>query len=416
MQNICYNLIYTNANNSACSKCTAKLEDVILELYYLINNTNYNLCSFKIVSYYMYTVFSELHVCFNNGLVLYSDVDKIRISTLFPQFIAMDNIYIRKNKFQQNQPFPQTTNENTRSAAKTSLNPKKTRRHPGILKNKQIADQVKNNEPVKKVDIYFDEEFELKKEKERLDRVNQNRCNEQIKIFESDKKSYTQVKKDISLGILKKSEINPFFSVKFDVFKLLESRKEINFENNNNINSEYEIFNQLYNLADSSDDEIISKNEINGLFLEPNEDKVYVPHNFYYYTESQKEEYAKKYKMTLDQFLTNYVSKEYGLENKPVDSLPTKQSKPAELTTFNETESSDFEPDDFEVNVTNDSKVKSNESYEDFSKSASSSISEDYAYKYSVSGADTDSDPDTDFSSHYSNKEINDGFLITNIN
>nr|QZX43313.1 hypothetical protein [Mimivirus sp.] len=79
------------------------------------------------------------------------------------------------------------------------------------------------------------------------------------------------------------------------IFKLLETRNCLNLSNDENIKEEYKLFNELYQLDndDSPEDNIISK--------------VYVPHNYHYMTISQKENHAKNYGLTIEEFENKFL-------------------------------------------------------------------------------------------------------------
>lgn len=165
-------------------------------------------------------------------------------------------------------------------------------------KNKSRGE--KNNSSVPTRDKNFDEIFELSKEIERDKRVEQFRRNEKFKMFESDKGSYIKIKKDIDSGLIKASEVHPFFALKYQIFKLLESRKVINFSKNDNIVDEYKLFRELYEECDED-------NQKNNKKCDPVK-KVYIPHNYQYMTDTDKELYANKYNLTKTQFEEKYIN------------------------------------------------------------------------------------------------------------
>ncbi len=138
-----------------------------------------------------------------------------------------------------------------------------------------------------------DDETANKKYEERTKKIVQNRNNEKMNIFMSDKKVYIQLKKDIENGLFSKDNINPYYVMKYQIFRVLEERKSINFESDENIDNEYKIFTELYDACNEDEDETV---------------KVYIPHNYHYMTDLQKTEHAKKYKMTREQFEEKYVN------------------------------------------------------------------------------------------------------------
>ena len=123
------------------------------------------------------------------------------------------------------------------------------------------------------------------------------KSNDKLRVFESDKFSYVSIKRDLEKGALKREDINPCFELKYLIFKVLESRNSIDFTKNDNISTEYELFKILY-------DECNENNQNNCKPIV----KVYIPHNYQYMSKERKEEYARKYKMTLKQFEDKYVN------------------------------------------------------------------------------------------------------------
>jgi hypothetical protein len=125
-----------------------------------------------------------------------------------------------------------------------------------------------------------------------------SRRNDIMNVFESDKKVYKLIKSDIENEKISQSEIHPSFAPKYMIFKVLDSRKNINFESNDNLKEEYKLFNEMYSLCVTKPKE--TKN------------KPYVPHNYDYKSVAEKEKYVKQFGITVKEFEDKYVN---GLEN-----------------------------------------------------------------------------------------------------
>jgi hypothetical protein len=108
------------------------------------------------------------------------------------------------------------------------------------------------------------------------------------------------MKNDIEKGTLKQNQMHPYFVIKYQIFKILEQRGKINFSSNSNISQEYEIFNELQNVCNEKDEDDTK--------IDQSICKVYIPHNYHYMSQDKKEDHAKKYKMTLQQFEDKYIN------------------------------------------------------------------------------------------------------------
>ena len=169
-------------------------------------------------------------------------------------------------------------------------------RHSTMYNKAKIAQETVHNAKKNKVSakkLAIDKEVDTQKEKNLY--FLQNKASDKMKIFESDKMSYVQMKKDLADGKLRTDDIHPFFVLKYDIFKVLDSRQTIDFSCGKNISNEYDIFMELYEsyMDDNDDDQMTN---------------VYVPHNYNYMTPEKKTEHAKKYKMTRQQFENKYVN------------------------------------------------------------------------------------------------------------
>jgi hypothetical protein len=90
---------------------------------------------------------------------------------------------------------------------------------------------------------------------------NANKEEENKRIFMSDKKVYKHINKDITTHIIGEDDINPMFIDKFYIFKILDERGKINFQNNENINLEMEHFRELYDALQDNKEESLSSSQ-----------------------------------------------------------------------------------------------------------------------------------------------------------
>jgi hypothetical protein len=361
-----FNTIYKlEIKNHSDTFVYKSLPDAVAQIYnYLINQRGTAFSDIKIMCYYADILASVLDVSYDKefGLILRSNISYIRLASIYPHLITLDTLL--KRTIESNSSFAYNTIENcstpisiyarssasnrpptpdftldgsgtnnklfsnrppspdwyidgkeepmkiindflkNTNSAKTPL--PKPQRHISLLNKAKLALEAKQKEQLKEKPVIakkesrgFDEEFEEKKENERNQRIESNRQNEKFRIFESDKKAYVRIKEDITKGIIKKEEINPFFDIKYRIFQILESREAINFNSNDKIVDEYNIFSALHQ-ACCEDNECAKQPEpVN---------KVYIPHNYQYLTNVQKDEYAKKYKMTRKEFEDKYVT------------------------------------------------------------------------------------------------------------
>lgn len=297
MQNIYYQVSKINESNTMLKYDS--LEDAIINIYQLLNydtKTDFDNILLNIV--YYHNIVTTFYLMYKEGsLFLHNDDNFIKISSMYPQFLSLDNIFkMDKPKL--------SNNLNKNNKLNTPQKKSDNHRHQSLLK-KSVTPLV-NTKPVNldadnkvsSTEKSFDENFELLKEKQRCDRINHNKNIEKFKVFYNDKVAYTLVKNDIETGLLHNDNINPAFVLKYKIFKILESRDNINFNDDDNITEEYNLFNELYDVCLENEEEEEIK-EIK---------KIYIPHNYYYMTNDKKEEHAKKYKMTMKEFEDKYIN------------------------------------------------------------------------------------------------------------
>ena len=113
-------------------------------------------------------------------------------------------------------------------------------------------------------------------EQKMIERIQKDMEQQKKNIYYSDKDTYFKMKNDISLGKLNENLISPLFKQKYPIFKFMDSNSDINSDNSSA--TEYELychlFNELYP-AKFSDEEQVN----------------YIPHNYHYLEESEKNKY-----------------------------------------------------------------------------------------------------------------------------
>ena len=307
---------YTQKKNTVSNDFFFSIEQAIEKLYtFLFVNDNF-IENYEVVIFHGNICVDILRVKYDSGLILYNEQIKLVASILFPSFAVFDIMHSNRKALshishdvnQSVEPdfFAKKTPEKNveKISPKSHRKINKQNRHANLLKKAAIAEKCslnsnrKNEERQKKNNKDFDEEFEKKKELVRNEKIIKNRNSERFRIFVSDKKVYQSIKKDIQEGKISLDEINPFFVEKFQIFKILESRNVINFDSDNNINSEYEIFIDLYNACN---DDINTDKKIDA-------QQIYIPHNYHFMTLEKKKEYARKYNMTVKQFEDRYIN------------------------------------------------------------------------------------------------------------
>lgn len=249
-----------------------------------------------IYNYYMDIPISQFKVCYRDGLVIYNEQNNIKVSTICPELSAMDNI---ASKLLSTNPVNVSIKPTTLSP---SLNqpikfPPRSAYIPNakLVNNNQSYCQSKSSQP---------KSSQPKSSQSKPQAIIQEavkNTSEKFRIFESDKRSYVKMKNDILAGALTMQQMNPAFVIKYQIFKILESRNNLDIISDKNIDNEYEIFTKMY------DECIIIDNE------SPKKDvvvlnKVYVPHNYQYMSDDKKTDHAKKYKMTKQQFEEKYIN------------------------------------------------------------------------------------------------------------
>jgi hypothetical protein len=290
------------------------------------------LSDIQIICYSLGIPITFFKLDYQNGLIFYNENNNIKISSIFPECSACDiAIGQRLNKLSLSET-NHLDRKNTIDCAVTQTINNKSRHNNLLTKAKLVQQSVENTnkENKRRKRQKDDDRNQSQNSKITNEQIPQYRSSDKFKVFESDKRSYKLIKKDIMDGTLKSEDINPFFVLKYDIFKILESRNSINFDSNDNINEEYSIFAELYDDClniDSTDNE--KTKTIN----------VYIPPNYNYMSDEKKNEYAKKYKMTRKQFEEKYINCVHNDNNENIESFIENIANPNNLSRNNNSES-----------------------------------------------------------------------------
>jgi hypothetical protein len=261
----------------------------------------------------------------NEHIYMYNDHENIRISSLYPLYSIFEMNVTRSFKNGTTKNIIRNTVANNNRIKSANYSRASLVTHVDPLSHEtirtQFASQQKDIEPfvAPSKNRYNGGQITHNKnwlDKKQLEKKNiqniQNtsntndllKPNESLRIFESDKKSYLLMKLDINNGILKANEINSYFYDKYQIFKILDSRNAIKFNNNDDIKNEYKLFLDMFECCD----ELAENVNVKATEINPPDNKadIYIPHNYKYMTNDQKNTYAKKYKMTahdLDKYI-----------------------------------------------------------------------------------------------------------------
>lgn len=165
-------------------------------------------------------------------------------------------------------------------------------------------------------------------------------------IFKSDKSIFFKIKNDLDKNMFIYSEINSLFYDKYTIFQILLDRGNLDEFSNDKVNEEYAMFSEIYStMLETSDDEentIVTVQNVsddctelkeiiecdnNSNIFESKKDSdapncnstesnngstnryIYVPPNYEYFEDNEKDEYASKFRMTRDQFEKLHVNR-----------------------------------------------------------------------------------------------------------
>ncbi len=244
------------------------LHDAVKSIYCHIFDSKCILDKLKLELSYYSVQTSIFSVHYDDGLILKNSENTIKLRSFFPQFGIYDIIY--KNKSQQK-----------------IINAKN--RCPLIQLQKEPA--VSTKEPT----IITKEPDVNTKELNIIMRPGMS--NNNLNIFSSDKKSYVKIKNDIINGYMTKNNIHPMFMMKYQIFQILDSRNVVNFESDEKIMEEYNLFHELY--EECQEDNKPTTETIPA---------VWVPPNYHYLSDQDKTNYAARYSLTQKEFEDRYIN------------------------------------------------------------------------------------------------------------
>lgn len=339
------------------------MEDLMASLYYSLCHDNLEMSQYKIMVCYMNVTVSCFNIEWSNGLILKDSENQMKVTSLYPQMGMLEMLLCQSTSYQiqksdqPNKPAQShdvskptrhrkifernksihtnqipTSNNKTTCDDKPIYNNKTTCEDKPIYNNKTTCDykHICSNKTTCDDKHICSNKITCGDETTCDDKTtccNKTTCDnktieyqvgmktkhssEHLNVFKSDKKSYVQIKRDIDTGIFRRDQIHPLFTIKYQLFQILESRNKINFGSDGNINDEYEIFMDLYN-ACNEDNDCNDNNKCNDHTKcgdHTNKCNIWVPIKYNYMSIQEKIDYAGKYNMTLDEFEKKYVNK-----------------------------------------------------------------------------------------------------------
>lgn len=263
-----------------------------------------------------------IHLCYvNKHVVIIYELDNIKYSfplhILYPAYHISDSLLSSKigepkSRVSRNNTLTRHNNKPTFIKSVEAIKPVEAVKPVEAIKPVQAIKPVE--EPV---------QVNFITTKKCLDN-NVNECH--ITKFQNDKQSYFKIKHDVETGRKDPNEISTYFVVIYDILDILNSRGVLCKNDDSHLYNEYHMFIDLYESCfktdDEDDDEVYNKvddevdnegdDEVNNVVNNKVDDRVdgcnnisvpiYVPDDYESYSEEQKERYASKYRMSLDDF------------------------------------------------------------------------------------------------------------------
>lgn len=266
------------------------LNNLFRQLYFkLFHTRNVNIDDIVIINYYMDIPVARFNICYQHGLIMYNDENRIRVSSICPELSAIDVTANYLSKTTNYRTIDRRSNTTSRYATNAKI-------ANDLINIKKISEECSGpkqqwSNPKQE---WSNPKQEWSSPKKDISDISKPR-GEKFRIFESDKKSYIQMKNDITRGVLKAEQINPLFVIKYQIFKILESRNSLDVTSNKDIELEYKTFLTLYDICLEDEEK-------------QDTHKIYVPYNYHYMTDEEKTGYAKKYKLSKHQFEDRYVN------------------------------------------------------------------------------------------------------------
>lgn len=133
---------------------------------------------------------------------------------------------------------------------------------------------------VNKANEKLNEDLFVKRCEDQKKRKDEQKYNEQLSIFASDKNTYLVMQSKVNRGILKESNVSPFFNHKYHIIKFMEKESLISLRSNQDVDTEHYVFSQLQKVIDGYDYEPdIDENNENTKQKDPMDDidETYLP-------------------------------------------------------------------------------------------------------------------------------------------
>ena len=273
------------------------LENVVRKLYYMFSENIYDVSNIVVTRLFNGVDLEKFHFKINDNLVMYNEYDTIRLISLFPEYYSLDVVLVNRYSKLKYTNKTAPMHRSSVTAIKTRGNhPMKniSRKRPEKLGRNRYDKSEKQNDPQPVVSHPLEDKYvEDKHDDNIVSDISfkiDNDPDAKFRMFKSDKQAFFNVKKDVDNGNLDYDDINPAFILKYDIMKVLENRNSLNQDSDDNIHEEYKIFTELY---DSYTEPMIH--------VENEEPKIYIPHDFLYWSNEEKEKLAEKYSMSVQE-------------------------------------------------------------------------------------------------------------------
>lgn len=235
--------------------------------------------------------------------------DMIHINRLFPMFNTHADILNQIiNAHSLKQSPDQISRQPLKPIPRRPVNPTNVEQSRPIAKvpnkiaqNRTLWLDNKDKPPIKKTEMKFDEQFENKKEAERISRINKFREDERYKRFISAKETYVKFITDIKKGNRTIDDVPPFFLFDFIAIETMDIKKQVSFETDENLPTEYGIYLDLVEILKSDLECENNKCDIT-MPKQSSHNRIYVPPKWNYMSDAEKGIYAGKYNLTVSDF------------------------------------------------------------------------------------------------------------------
>ena len=189
---------------------------------------------------------------------------------------------------------------------------------PSINVNKKVKLSLNNhNDTSHKVNkkVYEDKRIiynsTKKNDNNKKKIIKEAKVDKKLANFIYDKNSYIKMREDILNGDFECDDMNPIFFEKYETFELLLSKHLINLDNNDNIEKEFNNFENYLEQIKSILNEDLDTTQNNNIIISNdnvgisnnNNNGIYIPNNFNEMNKMEQIRYAEKFNMTLENFI-----------------------------------------------------------------------------------------------------------------